>query len=290
MNKIFISLMFFSALLMTACSEDEPEVGFTNPSDNFIPAADDHSFSAELRRSFKEQTGSYLLFSDTLQHKFLGVNINGNSIFFTEQLDPTYIVGQSNSSNSKYRFTNLENDEQKQMAVDFVKEQILPHVTNKLIPYSWFLCKGIKADTNAAQDATVYTASGQRCIVISFNLLLRKKPIDKTVYANTVLQEIIGQLAVNNMDAFKDFLAYCKPYYGQNLPEEDLNKDDFLKMGFKSSPTISFPNQEDDLKDFVSSILANSQEEIEKEYADYPIILEKFRIAKETLVKLGYKF
>ena len=49
-------------MLATSCSKDEDylDVELSDPTDNFIPKADDDSETAQLRNQFKEETGSYL--------------------------------------------------------------------------------------------------------------------------------------------------------------------------------------------------------------------------------------
>lgn len=79
-------------MLATSCSKDDDylDVELSDPTDNFIPKADDDSETAQLRNQFKEETGSYLLFNDTIQHYLLGKDVNGELLYFNELLDVEY--------------------------------------------------------------------------------------------------------------------------------------------------------------------------------------------------------
>ena len=87
MKKIFIILSVILGL--QSCSEKALDADYKDVTTPFVPAADDHSEEAELRRSFNAEHGSYLLFNDTLQHVALGRDVNGNMQYFTELIDIT---------------------------------------------------------------------------------------------------------------------------------------------------------------------------------------------------------
>ena len=155
-----------AAVLTTAvpcsCAQEEgltPD--FNNPSANFAPSTDDMSDEAQLRRQFYTQTGCYLLFSDTLQHKLLGTDINGQPRYFTETVDLTYTVGQSSSTTMSYTFTYLQQYAQKQQVTDFLTHYVLPHLTKGLKPYSWMVCNMINSykDTYSGTVSHPYAAS-----------------------------------------------------------------------------------------------------------------------------------
>lgn len=60
--RIFYLLaLCVASMAMTACSEDEDLTPSYKDVNGFEPAADDNSATAQLRRDFFKETGSYLL-------------------------------------------------------------------------------------------------------------------------------------------------------------------------------------------------------------------------------------
>ena len=96
-------------MLATSCSKDEDylDVELSDPTDNFIPKADDDSETAQLRNQFKEETGSYLLFNDTIQHYLLGKDVNGELLYFNELLDVEYSTTSANPTTNPYTYTSV---------------------------------------------------------------------------------------------------------------------------------------------------------------------------------------
>ena len=71
-------LLFISLIVFAACGGDDVVVSVKGISVPFMPAEGDNSEEAELRRRFFSEHGAYLLFSDTLQHEWIGVDANGD--------------------------------------------------------------------------------------------------------------------------------------------------------------------------------------------------------------------
>ena len=137
---------FYLAGLLTlgalgSCSDDDVLSGETDPrSSYFMPDEQDTSAEAELRRQFFAKEGSYLLFNDTLRYEPLGVDRYGETQYLLEKLDLDYVIGGVRSS-KKYHFVFLNTDREKQDAVKFLQTYVLPHLSTRLRPYSWFVLK-----------------------------------------------------------------------------------------------------------------------------------------------------
>ena len=70
-----------------------------------------------------------------------------------------------------------------------------------------------------------------------------------------------------------------------------LNKAGFIVRGtneFKYEADGLYPSQEQDLKSYARLIAVNTAEALQIKYADYPLVLEKCGIMRETLKSLGY--
>ncbi len=293
-----------AAVLTTAvpcsCSQEEgltPD--FNNPSANFAPSTDDMSDEAQLRRQFYTQTGCYLLFSDTLQHKLLGTDINGQPRYFTETVDLTYTVGQSSSTTMSYTFTYLQQYAQKQQVTDFLTHYVLPHLTKGLKPYSWMVCNMINSykDTYSGTVSHPYAASNQRCVVVAGNYIVQRERTEQQLqqYAQRILNAIVGQLAVNQSAAFGTFYQYSAEWYETDYSAAGIvgtpSNAELYQRGFLSSTGIaSFPSMTTDLGTYALLVIQYSDEQLAKTYGSYPLILQKAEAVRDVLISLGYVF
>jgi hypothetical protein len=292
-------LCLAAVVALASCSKEEsPTPVYKNPSASFLPDGNDTSEEAQLRRTFFSETGSYLLFNDTIQRQVLGIDINGQERSFIETIDFTYNVGQSSSMNSFFRFTLLQTFEQKQMVTNFMNEYILPHLTGKLRPFSWFLCNVITSYSDSySAPSKPYSVSCQRCIGVAGNYLILRDRTDtqKQQYAQRILNGIIGQLATNNSNAFGDFFKYSANYYSADYSRfgytDRPSQADLYRMGFISSTGISsFPSMATDLGIYALLVIQYTDEQLTQQYGSYPIILDKATVVRRILTELGYVF
>ena len=285
---------------MGSCEQEERlNPDFNNPSDNFAPSPDDSSDEAQLRRHFHELTGCYLLFTDTLQHRLLGNDINGQPRYFTETIDLAYTVGQSSSTTMRYTFSFLQQYAQKQQVTDFLVQYVLPHLTKDLKPYSWMVCNIINSykDTYSGSVSHPYAACNQRCVVVAGNYLVQRERTEQQMqqYAQRILNAIVGQLAVNQSAAFGSFYQYSAEWYETDYSAAGIvgkpSNDDLYQRGFLSSTGISsFPSMTTDLGTYALLVIQYSDEQLLKTYASYPLILQKAKAVREVLLTLGYVF
>lgn len=284
------------ALGLAACgSEDEPQANFDNPSQYFAPADSDNSAEAQLRRSFKTETGMYLLFNDTLQHRLLGTDINGDTRYFTETIDFGYDIGQGSTVSTTYTFDYLADIEQKQQMALFIKQYVLTRVTGKMRPYAIFLARNIDGyNTDRNMALSPYVVSNQRCLGVAMNYLLirDRRESQKQSFADMVVGEIVRQQTFNNIDAFAQFLSYSADYYGQSISTLGIAKtrEAFLTIGFISNPKDQTPVQRVDLAGYITEILNNTEAELQEKYGAYPVVMAKIAEARRVIAELGYKF
>ena len=298
MKKFYYTLLILVSVIAASCSEDDVTPQLKDTTLAFLPAADDNSEEAQMRRDFYQTYGSFLLFNDTLQHEALGKDVNGDMRYFTEVLDLNYQVGMSNNSNEKFKFSVMKDMGAKRVAVQYVKDYLLVHLTGKLKPYSWLLVDKIQRDFIGAVSSP-YAATGQRAIALACNVLPRLSDEQKEQYTAQVMTTIIAKLANDNAAAFEDFLQVSAAYYDGSFTAptsnaentEMLNKAGFIVRGtnqFKNEANGLYPSQEQDIKAFARLIVVNTAEALQTKYADYPLVLEKCVIMRETLKSLGY--
>ena len=298
MKKFYYIFSIVVSMMVVSCSEDGVTPHLKDTTQAFLPAADDNSEEAQLRRDFYQTYGSFLLFNDTLQHEELGKDVNGDMHYFTEVLDLNYQVGMSTESNEKFRFTLLTDMEQKRAAVQYIKDYLLTHLTGKLKPYSWLLVDKIQRDFSGTVSSP-YAATGQRAVVVACNLLPQMTDAQKVQYTAQVMNTIIAKLANDNAAAFEEFLQVSKAYYDGEFTAPATNAENtallnqvgFICRGtddFKQEANGRYPSQEQDIKAYARLVVAGTVEATATKYADYPLVLEKCDIMRKTLKSLGY--
>ena len=287
-----------AVMLMTACGEDDETLGteYQDPTNNFIPNPSANDDTSVLRREFKEKYGSYLLFTDTLQHYQIGIDVNGDPKYFTELLNILYAVGQSLPLTDTQKYTYFTDIEEQRKVVDYMDQYILNHITGKLRPFSWFLAKTREVRNNRGEINRPFAACGQRTIVVSLGQALRLSESGKKTLATRILNTIIGQLAQNNSSAFTDFFAISGALYSRSMsvPEGTTRNEYLYQNGFispaSSSPNFYFPSQKDDLQAYSLIVISYTDERIENTYGQYPLVMNKIKMMREVLTKLGYVF
>lgn len=296
--RLFLSFVSLAIVFVGCGKEDALEADFKNPSANFMPDDNDQSEEAQLRRQFFKETGSYLLFNDTIQRELLGVDINGKERYFIETIDLNYAVGQTGTTNAYYNFTLLQTQEQKQLVTDFVRTYVLNHLTGKLRPYSWFLCNVINSyKDNYSAPSKPYSATNQRCIAVAGNYLIQRDRTDdqKKQYAQRVLNGVVGQLVTNNSSAFEEFFKYSANYYSADYSRFGYDgrpsQTELYRLGFLSSTSISaFPSMSTDLGVYALQVIQYTDEQLQQQYGNYPVIIEKAAVVRRVMTELGYVF
>ena len=288
-----------AVMLMTACGEEDETLGteYQDPTVNFIPDPSATDATSVLRREFKEKYGSYLLFTDTLQHYQIGIDVNGDPKFFTEMLNILYSVGQSLPlTDKKQKYTYFTDIEEQRKVVDYMDQYILNHITGKLRPFSWFLAKTIEVRNNLGDITRPFAACGQRTIVVSLGQALRLSDAGKKTLATRILNTIIGQLSQNNSSYFTEFFAISGALYSRSMsvPEGTTRDKYLMENGFitagSSLPDFYFPSQKDDLQAYSLIAISYTDERIERTYGQYPLVMKKIQMVKDVLSQLGYVF
>ena len=300
-RTLMAAVLTMTAATLTSCSEDPVETGFEDPTEYFKPESGATDSTSVIRNNFYDKYGSYLLFTDTLQHYYTGTNNEGEDVYFTEMLDLTYYVGQTNSSTATYGFTYLETMAQRLAAVEYMEKYILPHTKGSMKPFSWLLTYRINGTTNMGGTTSPYAVAGQRCAAVALYYIFTANRSDKQKQnlAQRILVALIGKLANNNADAFADFLSVSAKYYDtQMTTATSLSSSEEMALlnnaGFINSAGhlygYYYPSQSDDLNQYATLLLQNTLEQINTKYANYPLILQKAQLMHDTMESLGYVF
>ncbi len=303
LRTLSIALGACAVALVIGCADDETYVSFRDPSLRYAESAvSESSTIKQLRKDFFAATGSYLIFNDTLQHYSLGKDRYGEQQWFTEKVDLTYSVGTESSATTKYVFTLLETDEEKEAAVEFLKAYILPHLTGSLRPFAWLLTSTITHSDNFG-TFNDYAATGQEVAAVAVKLVPTLSESNRQRYASQVMNILLGKLILNNSAAFSQFFAVCEDLYATQFADPEIttaeNNEYLYKAGFITrgkDPSLQavsngfYPDREADLTSYCRSVVANTQEALEKKYGAYPLVMLKIQLARTTMERIGYKF
>jgi len=296
MKKIvlFIQAFFLMSALVSCNSEDNLEADIHDPNVFFEPDPNAQDEESVMRRQFKSKYGSYLLFNDTIQKNFLGFDINGDSVFRVELVSVDYTIGQTAYANNGYTYLYLSTIQEKKDALDFLEQYVLNHVTEKLMPYSWMLCRQINYDDGSQHP---YAVAGQRCIVVATGLVSRlRTEAQKKQYIDRILNMILGTLVMNNYEAFSEFLSISKGSYGINI---SASSDEVLRNYCRQHGFFDFinglfnkstPSEEEDLKLFCTYLLNYDDDYVETTFKEYPLVLKKWTLFKNVIYELGFRY
>ena len=283
------------AFICLSCSgEDNLDVEIHDPNEFFEADPNANDEETQLRKAFENKYGAYLLFNDTIQKQFQALDINGDSVFRVELLSIDYSIGQVAYANNAYTYNYLSTIDEKRASVEFLEQNILNHITNRLMPYSWMLCSQINYDDGKQHP---YAAAGQRCIVVATGILSRlRTEAQRTQYVSRVISAILGTLVRNNSGEFGEFHAVSKGYYGLAISasSEEVLRHYARQHGFFDKINGLFntttPTEEEDLNMYCTYMLSYSDEYIATTYANYPLVLKKWNIFKNIVYNLGFRF
>jgi len=294
--KSFKSLFIIITLAtVAACSkEDTPEPLYHSPAPFFMPAEDATDPTSVLRREFYAKHSSYLLFNDTIQKYNVGTDINGDEVYQWETLDLGYSIGFSYSTSVQYRYTYITDYATQKAMVDYLENYVMYHFTGKAKPFMYMISNTITSSSRSGNVSKPYAAAGQRGVSVACNYLLAKERTEaqKQAYAERIISIMIGQLANNFSESFEGFYKYSASYYNTSWSGSDKTAV-LASMGFigTASSLVSFcPSQSDDLGQYALATIQYSEEEFNEKYGNYPIVITKYMLVKNTLRQLGFSY
>lgn len=304
--KIYQTILYAALMLLSfsACSNE----GDLHPSgvDKNYFAADDNATDEEsvLRRDFFKKNGCYVLFNDTLRHEELGVDANGVMQYFTETVDVPYIMTGSAQYAYKYKYISAMSD--KHVAVSFVEDYLLPHLSVKLRPFCWLAVDHI-TKYGAQDEVYIYNSEplfsvGNRATAIALETLSGLDEDTKQALAKNILGGIIAnKVAAQTAATLKPFTSYSSSLYGtyttDNVWTEEENLLAMNKVGFVTAHYYdiylllnTYPSQDEDVISFAKLVIDKTQAEVEALYPDNEKILTKYAAMKAIITNLGYVF
>ncbi|WP_065218624.1 MULTISPECIES: hypothetical protein [Butyricimonas] len=301
MKKIQTYILYGIILLGCFSCKKEDNLIPNAPQPNlFAPAEGATDPTSQLRRKFYEETGAYLLFTDTLKNEYYGTDVYGNPLYTTELLDLSY--GINSSALWKFEFEYLSDYEKQQSAVELLKKQILPVLPKNYYPYSFLLIDNLIAYTWWSEEGATdgwwdsgYEQDfyfGTRAMAINISMLEN----EGEAFAKRILNRLIRDYYLT-AEKLQEFYAPGRNYYGKYIYDYEYgfwSEEDFIQATgilayyYDGWEYFEVYGSESDLVKYLEFILDGSEEDFKAEYADYPLVLKKYDMLKQLLIEGGF--
>lgn len=308
MKRYLYSLtVVFSLFAVLGCSEKVEYADSTLRYNDFLRPEGESERISTLQEAFYRDEKVYVLFSDTLSSQYLGNDPQGNPCYSYHVIDMAYSL--TGYSQDKFKFSYLETDAEKESAAQFIRENLLPRLSESNRPYSVLLVNSIAQYTNqytglVAVSPAPVVYSGWQCTAVAVEGVGEMDDAELAVYQRSLLKAIVNtKMATVDESVFEEFYSFCLAYYGtygMDTEEAFYLKEHYptLKdLGFLSAyaymdnPSFNafynFKAKEYDLSDYIDAIFSSTKEEFLAENADYPIVIEKYNILREIIADLG---
>lgn len=289
---------FIILFLLGACSEDELTPSGANDNKFAVPEGQNDAVS-KLRKEFHDKNNIHLLFTDTLKREYIGKDAFGDDVWAVETVDLTYNLTASSGDNLSLEY--LDEEEEMKNAIELIEKQILPHISGSMLPYSILLVKSIQRTDSYGDIEDLAVQTNMRCLAIAVGEWLDMDEDEQAEQGQDILIELIQNKFSYTSDAAEPFLAFCNDLYYEDIidyiPDWDRNIEDIYELGMLSygedwdSPEWDwFVADRNDFNEFFNAVMRRTEEDFAEEYGNYPIIMQKYRIMRDTIIELGYKF
>ena len=247
---------------------------------------------AELRRNFFEETGIYLLFSDTLGARETPT-LSGETASDWQIVDFFWNMNVGNAFPDSVVFFPYQGLSPKAAATEFLQEEVVGNLPELFHPYSILLLDRCIRFTNSYGifDAgeEVSTFPGMQSTAVALGDVDALSPTER----ERLRTDIIGQVVISRInlipdEAFAGFYSYSEGYY-------DITKWDvptpvescgFLDT-YTLSWTVTFNTREYDRIAFAEKIFELTETEFRETYAAYPLVISKMEEMVRVLNEYG---
>ncbi len=287
-------------LLLGACWSCSDKEDIT-PSGNDRNMFDMPDFSSpeemQIRRDFYKETGSYLIFNDSLYYRDLTTPQGSEPECVI--LDLQYQISGT-TDDSKISYSLLQNMEDKTSATRFLKEEILTWLSPAFYSYTFFMADDFVVSTQPYWwsdmwvDTPTEAYAGYNATLIAYNDFYSKDETERYRYKRQVLRIMLEKNHTQIKESeYDDFYNVFPKFYAKR-PEkkDDKGKGDYeetvWEVGYmttyQGSMYQDFWSKKYDLLAYVTEIYSLTEEEFDAKYdkEKYPIVHQK----KEALVKI----
>ncbi|MDE7073908.1 MAG: hypothetical protein K2O69_02485 [Odoribacter sp.] len=244
----------------------------------------------KLRRDFYKETGSFLLFNDSLG--YVDRYTPQGYLHICEVLDLNYEV--TSGTQSVFNFTYLRDYEKQQQVAGWLAKEVLPMLPAAWRPYAIlltddFLCSEYIADSwssSVRPEKMMAAFSTYYALIVGCNDVFDMDDEKKQAYKREVLMRILRKsLSMLDEHELTDFYQYSDAYYDTRY------SGDSKEVGLLKGVIFTFTYYEKvrDLQSYVHEIFTMTEEEFTEKYAQWDLVLKKRDALVKILEKHGVK-
>lgn len=274
--RIIISASL-AILFCLSCSHDEDNTPSLADRNVFIPADDDYSATAQIRRSFFEQTGCYLLFSDSLQG--------------TEMLDVLRYSMLGHGESTTYYYNYILQPDSQQLAANLIRDHLVRRL-GRAQPYAYMVVNSISHYRNG-QLVSDRKLLGLRAYAISLSGGEAYNSPDD--YFKSMVGDMVkARLKSMTEEELESFYKLSAQYYNEDeinfgLTTKKETDEEMWPFGFfRDTHSSYFKSFNDDLEDWLDAVLGNSREEFESVYGAAKMMMDKYDALWGIITDMGY--
>lgn len=296
MKKMILLMAVALGIGFTGCKNEEEITPGSSFPNMFAPDPNDTSLEGKLKSDFFDNTGVYLIFSDRL-----GTYTDSFGNEREETVDFSWSL--NTSSGAVYAYDFLEDDE-KAEAAELLEKYFLPYINVEggvMRPFSVLPLKDV-TEKGSYSDKKVSYVSSIRCLGVDVtNWLGADEATAREEVKNTIYDILKSKISIYD-DEISDFIAVSEEaydaYYVYNYYEEWLDEQNvelIYEAGFLHYYPDSwgdieydcFPNEKNDIMKFLEAVVFDDETGFKEKWADYPLILGKYDLMKDALIKYG---
>ncbi len=299
MNKIFSILSVAAFLFSGGCGDGTESLSPSAPEPNYFEVdASDNSQEAQLRRSFRDDTGIYLIFSD-----LLATYTDEYGVQREERVDFNWGMTTSSSDNDP-TFDVLE-DSEKSNVTELIKRYFIPYINvegGSMKPYSVLLVKNLEKRISSGRYMPADYVSCWRCFGINATDWIGADDDEAKSLGYSLLQSLIQDRLNYTSSELIPFFEISEEYYeleyiSKAAPEWIDNQDmeiiynlgflDYYPDWMDDPAYDEFQNESNDFKSFLSGLF---DPDFEETWKDYPQIMLKYNTLKKCIEDIGIDF
>lgn len=245
----------------------------------------------EIRKNFYKETGSFLLFNDSLGYSEKHTPQGSQQI--CEVLDLHYEI----TSNIKhvFNFTYLKESAKQQQAADWLAKEVLPMLPAVLRPAAILLTDDflfqeykfsyISYKYELLPPKIIGAYSTYNATIVGCNDIFEMASEEKQAYVRDIIKVILLRNASRLDDKeYAAFYQYSDAYYGTYDPNNE-------SVGFlpEIGGQYNCSKKSVDLQSYIQEIFSMTEEEFTEKYASWDLVLKKRDALVKILEKHGVK-
>lgn len=293
MKNRLLFLVITVGALFAGCSDDEENLSPSNIDRNRYAAAD---FSTpeemEIRNQFYENTGCYLVFTDSLT-KREAVTPAGTYVF-VDTIDLNYAASYRTNEDFDYSLLPKSIDMRRE-AADFLEDEVLPRLDTVFYPYSFFIVDTLIVDRHhvdyGMEEVGPELMGSWVCYsttIVGCNGLFEMDAAEREAQIREVQKGILINKYSTALDSinYLNFIAISDPYRYIDETWRDEGKEKWewaFERGFLYGvwSTQAYRNWDTDVAAYIWEMFSMTREEFDEKYGQWDIILQR----RDALVK-----